>query len=138
MIDRQAKKLDIPIVEGWAIPYMNVRVLKKLSIEDAYGIKFGPKISEATEEEIKNAQMAVLSYLSNLGGAENIQKFYSKESIKNLIETGRTPSFCPLVWLTASIMALETIKVLLNWGTIATDCDFKLYDPFEYKTIWNW
>jgi len=137
IIDRKAKELGIPIVEGWALPYMNVRVLKDLTIEKAYGIEMKNKLAEISKEEMANAQLKIFSFLSNLGGGK-VKDYYLPEAIKMLMETGRVPSFGPLVWLTATIMSLETIRVLLNWGEVATDCDFKLYNPFEYKTIWNW
>jgi molybdopterin/thiamine biosynthesis adenylyltransferase len=137
MIDRKAKELNIPIVEGWALPFMNVRVLEKLTIEKAYDIEMKNKLAEISKEEMAKDQLKIFSFLSNLGGGK-VKDYYLPEAIKMLMETGRVPSFAPLVWATASIMSLETIKVLLRWEQVAVDCDFRLYDPFDYKTIWNW
>jgi molybdopterin/thiamine biosynthesis adenylyltransferase len=38
-----------------------------------------------------------------------------------------------MVWFTAVLMALEALKVLLGWGSLALAPAFALYDPFEHR-----
>ena len=132
IISRKAREMEIPLVEGWAIPYGNVRTLTSQtpSLEDAYGLPTKDRpISNITDEEFKKLGNEVLF---GLGRIEGIADFYTAEAVKRIAK-GHISSFAPMVWLTSVLMALEAIKVLLNWGKIALGPDFALYDPFQHR-----
>ena len=132
IISRKAREMNIPLVEGWAIPYGNVRVFTSQtpSLEEAYGLPTQDRpVSSITEEEFKKLGNEVLF---GLGRIEGIPDFYTDEVVKRIAE-GHISSFAPMVWLTSVLMALEAVKVLLNWGKTALGPDFTLYDPFQHR-----
>ena len=132
IISRKAREMNIPLVEGWAIPYGNVRTFTSQtpSLEDAYGLPTKDRpVSSITDEEFEKLGLEVLF---GLGRIEGIPDFYTDEVVKHIAE-GHISSFAPMVWLTSVLMALETVKVLLNWGKTALGPDFTLYDPFQHR-----
>jgi len=130
---RKAREMGIPIVEGWAIPYGNVRVFtnETPSLEEAYGLPTaGRKVADISEDELKKLNVDLLL---GLGRIEGIPGFYTAETVEK-IRSGFIVSFAPTVWLTAVMIALETVKVILDWGRIAlADPEFTLYDPFKHR-----
>ena len=127
---RQARKTGIPLVEGWAIPCMNVRVFtsETPTLEEAYQLPtVGRAVADVPEEELRQLGMQVLT---GLGAIEGVPERYSQEAIDSILR-GRIPSFAPFVRLTAVAMAAEAIKVLLGWGQIALAPDLALYDPLK-------
>lgn len=132
IISRNAREMNIPLVEGWAIPYGNVRTFTSQtpSLEDAYGLPTKDRpISNITDEEFNKLGFEVLL---GLGKIEGIADFYTDEAVKRIAE-GHIFSFAPMVWLTSVLMALEAVKVLLNWGKTALGPNFTLYDPFLHR-----
>ncbi len=130
IISRAARRLGIPLVEGWAIPYGNVRVITKdtPSLEEIYGFPtVGKDIKDITDEEYLQLKLAMLACMKKIEGVET---FYPPAAIER-IRARRIPSFAPLVWLTAVLMSLETIKIILNWGTQALAPRFALFNPFD-------
>lgn len=130
IISRAARELGIPLVEGWALPLGNVRVLTKNtpSLEEIYNLSTQHKdIDSIPQEEFANLKISMLQSLKKIEGIEEFYPPYAIERIKN----GQIPSFAPLVWLTAVLMSLETLKVILNWGKISTAPRFSLYNPFD-------
>lgn len=129
---RKCRELDIPLVEGWAIPYGNVRVFTKdtPTLEQVYGLPTeGKPVADISEDELKQLGLLVFQ---KLGQIEGVREYYSDEVIEN-IQRGRIVSFAPTVWLTAVLMALETTKVLLDWGKPALAPDLALFDPFQNR-----
>lgn len=129
---RKCRDLNIPLVEGWAIPYGNVRVFTKdtPTLEQVYGLPTeGRPVADISEGELK--QLGLLIF-QKLGQIEGVREYYSDEVIEN-IQRGRIVSFAPTVWLTAVLMALETVKVLLDWGKPALAPNLALYDPFQQR-----
>jgi hypothetical protein len=119
------------MVEGWALPFANVRVLtlQTLALEEAYGLPtVGRSLSSISDGEFREL---TLGLLMGFGRIEGIASFYSEDAIRQLVK-GRVTSFAPMVWLTSVLMATETIKVLLGLGTLATG-DFAFYDPFRHS-----
>ena len=58
IVSRKASELNIPLVEGWAIPYANVRVYTKdtPTLEDVYELPTkGKKVHELSKAEIHQA-----------------------------------------------------------------------------------
>ncbi len=132
IISRKARELDIPLVEGWALPYGNVRVFTSDTpgLEDAYGLSTtGKNISDFSDEELKEIGIALLF---GLGKIEGISDFYSETAI-NQIARGHMTSFAPMAWLTSVLMANEALKILLGMGRIAKGPHFTLYDPFSHR-----
>lgn len=132
IISRKAREMEIPLVEGWAIPYGNIRTFtsETSSLEEAYGLPTKDRpISDITEDEFKNLGLEVLL---GLGKIEGIPDFYHDETVQRIIQ-GQIPSFAPMVWLTSVMMAMEAVKVLLNWGEMALAPAFTLYDPFHHR-----
>jgi hypothetical protein len=124
--------MGVPFVEGWAIPFANVRTFTRETptLEQAYGLPTaGRPIAEITDDEIAEIQTDLLLGLRRIDG---VAGFYDEAALKQVAE-GRITSFAPMVWLTAVLMALEAVKVLLGWGTLARAPAFALYDPFEHR-----
>jgi molybdopterin/thiamine biosynthesis adenylyltransferase len=129
---RKARELGIALVEGWALPYTNVRVFTPgtPTLEEAYGLPTkGRRVADISEGELKEMGLKVLMGLKSI---EGVADYYSEEVLEG-IRRGRIVSFAPVVWLTAVQMALEAIKVLLRWGRLALSPDFSLYDPFQHR-----
>jgi molybdopterin-synthase adenylyltransferase len=130
IISRAAKKCGIPLVEGWAIPFGNSRVFTKDSptLEEVYNLPTkGRAISDISEEEFKELKIYMLAELKKIKGVED---FYPPLAIER-IKKGQIPSFAPVVWLTAVLMAFETLKILLQWGKPPLSPHFSLYNPFD-------
>jgi molybdopterin-synthase adenylyltransferase len=130
IISRAARKLGIPLVEGWAIPYGNTRVFTKdtPTLEEVYGLPtLGKELNAITKEDYDKIRLMMLESLTKI---EGVERFYPPLALAR-IARGETPSFAPIVWLTAVLMALETIKILLQWGSILPAPLFALYNPFD-------
>ncbi len=129
-ISRFAHTHNIPLVEGWAIPFANVRVFTAgtPTLEEVYKLPTEGKKMEALSEEERQAMN--LSMLYELKSIEGIDEYYSETALQS-INRGRIPSFAPMVWLTAVLMAGEALKLILGKGNIAYAPSFSLYDPYR-------
>lgn len=129
---RASRELGIPLVEGWAIPFANVRVFTKetCTLEEAYGLPTqGREVASISEAEFKEADFLMLKTLRKIEGVES---YYPPLAMERIM-AGEIVSFAPIVWLTAVMMSLEAIKVILNWGTLSLAPKFSLFDPFQHK-----
>lgn len=134
LVARQARRRSIPLVEGWALPYGNVRVFDEstVDLEEAYGLDTkGRNLDAISETEWRRAGMTLFE---NLGRTGNIRQFYSDDAAE-LIQSGRIPSFAPMAWMTSCMMATEAIKILLGWGEIARAPGFTYYDPYTNTAL---
>lgn len=132
LVARKARELGIPLVEGWAIPFANVRVFtpQTPTLEEAYGLPTaGRAVADIGDDELRRLQTDLLFGLRRIQGVDS---FYSAEAMDR-VRQGRLSSFAPMVWFTAVLMALEALKVLLGWGSLALAPAFALYDPFEHR-----
>lgn len=132
IISRHTKLENIPLVEGWALPYGNVRVFtnETPSLEEVYHLPTkGKDIFELTDEEMKDLNYKMIIELKKIKG---VNKYYD-ENVNERIKEQVIPSFAPMVWLTACIMSFEVLKILLGTGNIAFAPDIKLYNPFEFR-----
>ncbi|WP_020590155.1 HesA/MoeB/ThiF family protein [Desulfobacter curvatus] len=132
IISRAARKMKIPVVEGWALPFGNVRTFTQDTpqLEEAYGLQtLGKEISNFSDEELRRMGTELLF---GLGKIEGIADFYSDEVIEG-VARGIIPSFAPMAWLTSVLMANEALKILLNIGCIAKGPDFTMYDPYMHR-----
>ncbi len=133
IISRQAKQMGIPLVEGWALPFGNVRVFTSDTpgLEDTYGLPTkGKEISEFSDEELKKLNTELLFGLG--ASVEGIADFYSEDAI-NKIAAGHITSFAPMAWLTSVLLANEALKLLMKIGTIAKGPEFTMYDPYMHR-----
>ncbi len=131
LVSRKARALNIPVIEGWALPYGNVRVFtsQSPSLEESYGLPtVGRELPDIPKEEMDAMGRELLM---KLGTIEGIAGHY-KPDAADRIAAGRIPSFAPMVWFTSVMMAIETVKVLLGWGKPALGPQFSMYDPFEH------
>jgi len=132
VISRACRKLGIPLVEGWAIPFGNVRVFTKdtPSLEEVYHLPtLSKEINSISAQDFTQLKLHMLETLKRIDGIED---FYPPLAIERILK-GEIPSFAPLVWLTAVLMSLEGIKILLKWGEVSLSPNFSLYNPFIHK-----
>jgi len=131
-IAREAEKQDIPLVEGWAMPYGNVGVLDKNTptLEETYDMPtIGRQLNEFSDDEFVQMRQSMLAKTAS--NVDGLVETYP--SIGKFTPEGVFSSFAPMVWLTAIFMAMETIKILLNLGTLAYDP--AIYDPFKHNVV---
>jgi molybdopterin/thiamine biosynthesis adenylyltransferase len=129
---RKARELNIPVVETWALPFGNVRVLTRdtPSLEAAYGLPTEAReISDIADEEFKALGLKVIL---DLGAIDGIRSRY-RADVGERIQKGAIPSFAPYVWFSSMFLAVETIKVVLGLGEIAHGPRFTLYDPLDHE-----
>lgn len=134
LISRKAKELGIPMVEGWALPYANVRVFtaETPSFEEVYHLPFASKkIADFTPDDETEISLKLYESISQ---ANKIDRYYAKDRMK-MLKTRNVPSFAPLVWLTSCFTSIEAVKVLLNVGEVSYAPKMTLYNPFEFKLM---
>jgi molybdopterin/thiamine biosynthesis adenylyltransferase len=132
LISRLAKAQNIPLVEGWALPFGNVRVFtaNTPSLEEVYEMDLTQlNLDTISDDARKKLNLEMLYKLKKIKG---IQDFYTPLAMER-ISKGQITSFAPMVWLTSVLMSIETIKLILGWGTTALSPDFALYDPFSHS-----
>ena len=128
---------NITMLETVAIPYMNVRVYNRdtVTFEAFHNFQTeGKTIDELynlTEEEAKGIGE---SFVKAFVGLEDISSYYSDDALAGMTK-GKFSSFAPFVWLQASLLALETIKVLFSWGEISYAPEYAVYDPVKFKAL---
>ena len=130
LISREAKKQGIPLIEGWALPYGNVRVFtsETISLEQAYNLPtINKDLGDFTKEDFTKMDVSMLETISQF---EGVTAFYNKDAERRIFVERKNPSFAPLVWLTSVLMSLEAIKVLIGVEKLSLAPGFALYDPF--------
>ena len=133
ILSRAARRLNIPLVEGWVIPYGNVRVFTRETptLEEAYGFStIGKDISKMSK--LKSTMLMLKSIIS-LRQIRSSLKYYPLSAPIRLAVKGEGTNLSPLAWLTDSLMAMKVFKIILDWGDIALAPKFAAYDPFEHK-----
>lgn len=129
---RAAREMKIPLVEGWALPYGNVRVFMESgpTLEEAYHLPTkGRPLSDITDGEYLDLGRTLMANLTRMPG---VGEYYS-DTVVEQVRSGRATSFAPIVWLNSVLLALEAIKVLLRWGRLALAPEFCFYDPFKHS-----
>ena len=133
LISRKARECNIPLVEGWALPYGNVRVFTQdtVSLEQAYNLpSINRDISSFTKEDLAQMDLSMLETISKF---EGVTSFYTQDAERRIFLERKNPSFAPLVWLTSVLMSLEAIKIVIGKEKLSLAPDFSLYDPFFHK-----
>jgi len=134
-VARACRERGIPMIETGAMPFQNLRVYTKDTItfeefhdfptqriktEDLYDL------DENIRGQIKRKLVMAFSDI------KGIQNFYNSEAIEKM-KKGVFPTFAPMVWLQATMIALEAVKIILNWGKISLVPKYALYDPIQYE-----
>lgn len=133
LVSREAKRRNIPLVEGWALPYGNVRVFTKdtITLEQAYNLPSIDKdLNALTKEDFARMDVSMLETISQFDG---VRSFYTPEAEKRIFVERKNASFAPLVWLTSVLMSLEIIKILIGAEKLSLAPKFALYDPFNQR-----
>lgn len=134
ILSRKCREIDIPLIEGWALPYSNVRVFTKNtpSLEDAYNMPTSDrKISDI--DEVEGRSMLLASIMKIVSDTDGLTEASPKAGVDRLINKGEGSTLAPMVWMTSCLMAIETIKTILGWGKIAFAPDFEFYDAIEHR-----
>jgi len=134
ILSRAARSRGLPLVEGWAAAFGNVRVFTRdtPTLEEAYGFPtIGREISSVSEEEA--GRLMMLSLQRFMEQVQGVGDYYSDSDWQRLQERNEGTTLCPCVWLTCVLMAHETMKLLLNWGRLALAPTFAVYDPFDHQ-----
>ena len=136
IISREARRLKIPIVEGWAVVAGNVRVFtpETPSLEEVYSFPTaGRNPDNLTPEEETELLLLTLSRVQEQ--IQGLSDFYPPAAMQRIEEKGEGTTLAPLVWLTCSLMATEVMKLLLNWGQPALAPHFASYNPIVHRTM---
>jgi len=64
---------------------------------------------------------------------KGISDYYPETAWTRLREKNEGTTLGPCVWLTNTLIAIEIMKVLLNWGKLALAPSFAVYDPFQHR-----
>lgn len=133
ILSRAARQLRIPLVEGWAVAYGNVRVFtdETPSVEEVYGFPtIGKPLSQLTQELAKELMYQSVLTLQSI---EGLSDHYPPTAAQRLREKGEGTTLAPMVWMTCVMMAMEVLKIILNWGNLALAPHFALYDGFSHR-----
>lgn len=136
-VARRCREANIPMVETVAIPYMNLRVYDShtLTFEAFHAFPTENKsIDELYHLSENEREVIAEQFIKAFVGIENITDYYSPEALEKM-KNGNFATFAPMVWMQASMVALEAIKILLKWGDISYAPEYALYDPFQHRTL---
>jgi molybdopterin/thiamine biosynthesis adenylyltransferase len=133
-ISREAFKKRVPLVEGWAVLFGNVRVFTAdtPTLEEVYKMNTEQleidTLSPQKEKELLIHSLNIIT--TQLPG---LNDYYPAAVMERMEMKNEGSTICPVVWLTCSLMAIEVMKVLLNWGNLALAPGFASYNPFLHK-----
>jgi len=133
-ISREARKNGIPVVEGWAVLYGNVRVFtpNTLTLEEAYKMNTS-QLDIDTIDPQKEKELLIHSLKTITSQLPGVGEYYSHAVIERMEKKNEGSTLGPVVWLTCSLMAIEVMKILLNWGNLALAPNFACYNPILHK-----
>jgi molybdopterin/thiamine biosynthesis adenylyltransferase len=130
-ISREARKKGIPLIEGWAVLFGNVRVFttETPTLEEVYEMKTEQlEIDSITPQKEKELLIHSLNMITTQ--MPGLSKYYPPVVMERMEKKNEGSTICPMVWLTCSLMSIEVMKLLLNWGNLALAPRFTSYDPF--------
>jgi molybdopterin-synthase adenylyltransferase len=136
LMSRKARELSIPLIEGWAVAFGNVRVFTDdtPSLEEVYNFHtIGREIEDISEKE--QADMLLNSIFDVAETFPGLTDHYPEKALKRMQEERVGTTLSPLVWLSSVMMAIETMKIILGKGNLALAPSFAVYDPFEFKAF---
>ncbi len=131
---RFARENNIPLVEAWSIAIGNVKVFDRRTIdmEDFYDLPtVGRDLDSFSKEDYG---MMFLKMMTTFAAISGVQKFYTPHILKEQYSGTFEPGiFATTALLNGILVAIEAIKVLLDFGKIAYAPLYALYDPFSHK-----
>jgi molybdopterin/thiamine biosynthesis adenylyltransferase len=134
LLSRKAREMSIPLIEGWAFAFGNVRVFTKdtPTLEDVYGFPTsGRNISEiSTEEQSTLLNKSIFDVASSF---PDLLEYYPERAVRKMKEEKVGTTLAPLVWLSSVMMSIETLKILLGKGDLALAPSFAVFDPFKFR-----
>ena len=133
LVSRAARTKGIPLVEGWAMAFGNVRVYTREtpSVEEVYGFPTAERpVSAITDDEANQLAFDAVMKLRDIDG---LADYYPDSAIQRFHNKGEGTTFAPMVWMTCAMMALEVVKAMLNWGTLALAPGMAVYDGLEHR-----
>ncbi len=136
-VARRCMEAGLPMIESVAMPYLNVRVFDKnsVSFETFYG--FGTEnmsIEELYNMSYEQKGKLVEEMIKTYAGIEGVLSFYNEGGAEKMMD-GNFSTFAPMVWMQSAAIALEAVKLILDWGTISYAPDYAMYDPFTHKMV---
>lgn len=136
LMSRKARELSIPLIEGWAVAFGNVRVFtdQTPSLEEVYNFPtIGRSIGEFSEKEQNEMLLKSIFEIADI--FPGITEHYSQDAFRRMKEEKVGTSLAPLVWLSSVMMTIEAVKILLNKGELALAPSFAVYDPFDFRVF---
>ncbi|MBN1599222.1 MAG: ThiF family adenylyltransferase [Bacteroidales bacterium] len=135
LLSRAARKNSVPLIEGWALAFGNVRIFtdNTPTLEEVYNFPtVGRDVSDISEEEQQTLlYSSIFQVAESFGG---IMRHYPERAVKKMQEKKVGTTLAPLVWLSSTMMAIEAMKIILGRGELALAPKFRVYDPFTFTS----
>jgi molybdopterin-synthase adenylyltransferase len=134
LLSRKAHEMSIPLIEGWAFVFGNVRVYTRdtPTLEEVYGFPtIGREISEISIEE--QTELLYKSIFDVSTSFQGLMDYYPERALKRMKEEHVGTTLAPFVWLSSVMMAIEALKVLLGKNDLALAPSFEVFDPFKFR-----
>ncbi len=133
ILEREARRLRITIVDAWITPFASVFVMTPDSPHWEEFLDFptrGRAVEEISNEDVNECIRREIQFTLSQFHSETYVEAQLVEDV--LLGRRPRPSLVPVVWLSGVMMANEAIKVLTGQGTLASHwCVF--YDQYEHR-----
>lgn len=132
-LSRAARGKKMPLVEGWAMAYGNVRVFTDATptLEEVYRLPtVGREVASLTDAECRELMIFSLMHMQKI---EGLRDYYSEATLQRMMTKGEGTTLAPMVWLTSVLMANEVFKVILGWGDLALAPELRFYDAIKHR-----
>ena len=136
LLSRKSKEMNIPLIEGWALLYGNVRVFngETPSLEEVYEFPTTGKSVEDIPEELQK-ELLTGSIYKAVQSMDGLYDDYPSEAHTRMEEEKTGPTLAPFVWLTSVLMTIEVLKIILKRGKQALAPEFITFDPLNYRLL---
>lgn len=134
LLSRKAEELGLPLIEGWALAFGNVRVFTKdtISLEEAYGFPTtGRRLGDISEDE--QLELLRKSVFQVAAAFPGMMDYYPELAHRRLAEKGEGTTLAPFVWLSCCLMAIEAYKILVGKGQLVLAPEWLVFDPFKLE-----
>jgi tRNA threonylcarbamoyladenosine dehydratase len=133
-VEREARRLKIPIIDAWLTPFASVFTMKE---DDPHWEEFlgfptkNKKENEITEEDCKESLKKEVEYtLSH----SNPFKYVDQQLVGEVLSgKKKRPSLAPVVWLSGVFMANEVFKMIAGYSPVGPAGIF--YDQYTHQII---
>ncbi len=141
IIARACRKLSIPLLESWAIPFLMSWWFTKESIsyEQCYGLSTEDMTIKEIQKDPNSRSSALEALLPKIFAFPNISERFDREpgTFKAMME-GKIPLRCmaPMVRLTASFLAFEMVfSGIINVKAKVLAPEVKAFDYFAMELL---